>query len=40
MKEEGKSSGTEADDSHSTLYFSNCYRNGRFTHPDLDARQV
>ncbi|HHL45314.1 MAG TPA: hypothetical protein ENJ24_01940 [Gammaproteobacteria bacterium] len=40
LNNDKKGGGTEADGSISRNYCSNCYRNGRFTQPELTACQM
>jgi hypothetical protein len=40
MKRDPQGGGTNADGSKSTLYCSHCYRDGKFTLPDLTVEQM
>jgi hypothetical protein len=40
MKRDPQGGGTNADGSKSTMYCSHCYRDGRFTQPDITAEQM
>lgn len=40
LKKDEKGGGTNADGSKNLLYCSLCYQNGKFTRPDITAKQM
>jgi len=40
LKRDPEGGGTDADGTRSRAYCSHCYRDGRFTMPDITARQM
>ena len=40
LKKDEKGGGTNVDGSKSKMYCSHCYENGKFTKPDITAKQM